>query len=90
MTKPKLLPPAQSSWSNQGALSPTKPSKVAAKPHSMAPVVLDVPDRVVNSSSRETYTGSELKPYAGRPGAMDAFKLPSRSFEGLTYRKEGV
>jgi len=23
------------------------------------------------------YTGSELKPYAGRSGAMDAFKLPS-------------
>lgn len=23
------------------------------------------------------YTGAELKPFAGRPGAMDAFKLPS-------------
>jgi hypothetical protein len=26
---------------------------------------------------RPNYTGEELKPFAGRPGAMDAFKLPS-------------
>lgn len=25
-----------------------------------------------------TYKGEELKPYQGRPGAMDAYKLPSR------------
>ena len=23
------------------------------------------------------YTGAELKPFTGRPGAMDAYKLPS-------------
>lgn len=28
--------------------------------------------------NRETYDGAELKPFTGRPGAMDAFKLPSR------------
>lgn len=27
--------------------------------------------------TRETYKGEELKPYEGRPGAMDAFTLPS-------------
>lgn len=26
-----------------------------------------------------TYTGAELQPYAGRPGAMDAYALPSLS-----------
>jgi hypothetical protein len=31
----------------------------------------------VNASSRETYTGAELRPYTGRPGAMDAYSLPS-------------
>lgn len=31
-----------------------------------------------NATSRGTYAGLELKPYAGRPGAMNAFKLPSR------------
>ncbi len=33
---------------------------------------------ISNATSCGTYSGSELKPYTGRPGAMDAFKLPSR------------
>lgn len=33
---------------------------------------------ICNSNSRGTYTGRELMPFAGRPGAMDAFRLPSR------------
>lgn len=32
------------------------------------------------------YTGTELAPYAGRPGAMDACALPSRMGNRLHYR----
>ena len=32
------------------------------------------------------YQGRELKPYQGRPGAMDAFSLPSRMGNWLHYR----
>ena len=32
---------------------------------------------LVNASSRTSYEGTELKPYNGRPGAMDAYSLPS-------------
>jgi hypothetical protein len=34
------------------------------------------------------YDGKELLPYAGRPGAMDAFKLPSLMHFGRVYRKD--
>ncbi|MBB3642580.1 hypothetical protein [Variovorax atrisoli] len=33
-----------------------------------------------------TYTGAELRPYDGRPGAMDAFALPSRVGRRLRFR----
>ena len=36
----------------------------------------------VNASQRESYTGAELRPYTGRPGAMDAYKLPSLGLKG--------
>lgn len=32
------------------------------------------------------YQGTELEPYAGRPGAMDANNLPSRMGDRLHYR----
>lgn len=35
---------------------------------------------VTNCSMTERYDGAELRPFAGRPGAMDAFSLPSRGF----------
>lgn len=35
-----------------------------------------------------TYDGKELLPYAGRPGAMDAYKLPSLMHFGPVYRKD--
>jgi hypothetical protein len=35
-----------------------------------------------------TYDGKELLPYACRPGAMDAFKLPSLMHFGPLYRKD--
>ena len=34
------------------------------------------------------YDGKELLPYTGRPGAMDAFKLPSLMHYGQVYRKD--
>ena len=43
---------------------------------------LDTPHRAM----RGQYDGGELKPYAGRPGAMDAFDQPSRMGNQLRYR----
>jgi hypothetical protein len=34
------------------------------------------------------YSGAELKPFAGRTGAMDAFKLPSLIGDQRLYRKD--
>ncbi|MDH6170066.1 hypothetical protein M2282_005236 [Variovorax boronicumulans] len=34
---------------------------------------------------RETYTGSELRPFTGRAGSMDALKYPSRVGSQLRY-----
>ena len=36
------------------------------------------------------YDGAELRPYEGRPGAMDAFALPSRMGSRLHYRSGAV
>ena len=41
---------------------------------------------VTNSGQRENYTGAELAPYRGRPGAMDAYHLPSRMQNTLHWR----
>lgn len=38
------------------------------------------------SISESNYRGRELQPYEGRPGAMDAFDLPSRMGNWLHYR----
>lgn len=32
----------------------------------------------INPYEGDPYDGAELKPFDGRPGAMDAFRLPSR------------
>lgn len=37
-------------------------------------------------ASDESYTTPELRPFEGRPGAMDAFALPSRMGKVLVYR----
>ena len=34
------------------------------------------------------YDGKELRPFTGRPGAMDAYKLPSLMHFGPVYRKD--
>ena len=39
-----------------------------------------------NGPARQLYTGAELAPYSGRPGAMDAFALPSRMQNTLHWR----
>ena len=46
-----------------------------------------VPERIANSSVREAYQGHELRPYTGRPGAMDAHRLPSLINGQLTYSR---
>lgn len=42
--------------------------------------------RTAHLTTRGLYTGAELQPYDGRPGAMDAFALPSRMGNRLHYR----
>jgi hypothetical protein len=34
------------------------------------------------------YTGNELRSFTGRPGAMDAFKLPSLIGDQRIFRKD--
>ena len=46
------------------------------------------PTPVVNSTMRGAYTGAELTAFAARPGAMDAFALPSRR-GGARYYRDG-
>jgi hypothetical protein len=64
MTKKKQTPLAQRDYGTTQNLS----------------IVYVTPHRITNSSSKAPYEGRELHPYGGRPGAMDAFKLPSRGF----------
>lgn len=40
--------------------------------------------------ARGIYDGAELKPNCMRRGAYDAFKMPSLSFTGRTYRKDAL
>ena len=47
-------------------------------------VVREAPVR--NGNAKGTYAGAELQPFAGRPGAMDAYALPSRTFDKRRYR----
>lgn len=43
----------------------------------------------VNAGVRTPYDGAELRPYIGRPGAMDAFKLPSLQGERRVHYRTG-
>lgn len=38
----------------------------------------------------EPYKGEELKPFAGRPGAMDAYKLPSMQGPNRVQPKHNI
>lgn len=46
------------------------------------------PVPISNATARGVYDGAELRPYAGRPGAMRAFDLPSR-VEARRYYRDG-
>ena len=41
---------------------------------------------VMPGTMKGIYNGDELKPYEGRPGAMDAFDKPSKMGSRLHYR----
>jgi hypothetical protein len=45
--------------------------------HTTAPAGVKLP------FSAQSYDGKELRPFEGRKGAMDAFRLPSRTGAGL-------
>jgi hypothetical protein len=53
----------------------------------MADQFIKTPPTMINKMAG-TYDGKELLPYTGRPGAMDAFKLPSLMHYGHVYRKD--
>ncbi|WP_183024846.1 hypothetical protein [Variovorax sp. UMC13] len=42
------------------------------------------------SLSRETYAGTEMHPFTGRAGSMDALKYPSRVGDQLRYREDPI
>lgn len=46
-----------------------------------APKKEKVPPYSIDLSKVPPYDGAELRPYEGRPGAMDAFRLPSRGLK---------
>lgn len=63
----------------------TKPKTSILAPRHYGPIQkieLTHPEgqRITNAGSKGLYDGRELRPFEGRPGAMDAYKLPSRGF----------
>lgn len=60
-----------------------QPRVVVQKRH-VPMVVREAPVR--NSNAKGTYACAELQPFSGRPGAMDAYALPSRTFDKREYR----
>lgn len=53
----------------------------------MANQSIKTPPTMINKMSG-IYDGKELLPYTGRPGAMDAYKLPSLMHFGEVFRKD--
>jgi hypothetical protein len=53
----------------------------------MADQFIKTPPTMIDKMAGK-YDGKELLPYACRPGAMDAFKLPSLMHFGRVYRKD--
>ena len=49
--------------------------RVVVQKRDVPMVVREAPVR--NSNAKGTYAGAELQPFSGRPGAMDAYALPS-------------
>ncbi|MCR6478180.1 hypothetical protein NU688_18610 [Variovorax sp. ZS18.2.2] len=48
------------------------------------------PGRPVSSPIREAYDGSEMRPFNGRQGCLDALRHPSRVGDRLYYRDGGI
>lgn len=78
---------AQPQVNNRAAVfDPSNPEHLAARrarERAMPPT-----GPVVNSTMNGAYTGAELRAFAARPGAMDAFALPSRR-GGARYYRDG-
>lgn len=53
----------------------------------MSNEIKPTPPTMINKMAGR-YDGKELMPYTGRPGAMDAFKMPSLMHYGRVYRKD--
>lgn len=58
--------------------------RVVVLKNAVPTVVREAPVR--NSTAKGTYSGAELQPFAGRPGAMDAYSLPSVLMGKREYR----
>ena len=58
--------------------------RVVVPKHAVPTVVREAPVR--NGNAKGTYVGAELQPFAGRPGALDAYALPSLAVSRRTYR----
>ena len=58
--------------------------RVVVQKRQVPTVVREEPVR--NSNAKGTYSGAELQPFSGRPGAMDAYALPSRTSDKRIYR----
>lgn len=74
-----LKRPAQRTKDQQFVIGAARVVKEYIAPSAKAPPIR-------NSSAKGTYTGAELLPYQGRPGAMDAYALPSLALGKRLYR----
>ena len=61
---------------NAARTSARKASRVAEFERRLAEVQANI-DPIRNSNTGSSYDGAELRPFDGRPGAMDAYALPS-------------
>ena len=80
MTK-KLTPPKPSSWRTPQ----THESAGVMQPYTAHHIAQ--PRQHTSHATRAIYTGSELRPYTARAGAMDAYALPSLIAGQPTPRK---
>ncbi|MFN3375507.1 MAG: hypothetical protein ACK40S_03000, partial [Burkholderiaceae bacterium] len=59
---------------------PKDPNAFHRDPNHVKPIKLDIPphSRICNATATGPYDGAELRKYADRPGAMDAYSIPSK------------
>jgi hypothetical protein len=87
----KLTAPTTATWNCAGSLNEHVPPKVVSTRKQFGKVDFDQPESLPVSAmtTRGNYAGLELKPFEGRPGAMDAFALPSLVNGRLVVRVMG-